>query len=143
MKYHTSATTTAEPSRVWAVLADVERWPDWIDSYEQVRRSEAGDLALGDSVHIKQKGLAAGDWTVTELDEGRSFAWESRQPGVRIVGRHVVEARAVGGSRLTLELELTGWLSGPVSALLGKKSRAYVDLECARLIAVAAEPTAA
>jgi hypothetical protein len=36
---------------------------------------------LGDSAHIKQKGLAAGLWRMTELVEGRSFAWETRQPG--------------------------------------------------------------
>ena len=46
-------------------------------------------------------------------------------------------------SRLTLQLELTGWASGLVGVLLGRKSRAYVDLECARLTAVAAESTTA
>jgi hypothetical protein len=96
-------------------------------------------MALGSTAHVKQKGLAAGDWTVTELDEGRVFAWESRQPGVRIVGRHVVGEEPGGGSRLTLELEMSGWLAGVMGALLGKKSRQYVDLECARLIAVAEE----
>jgi ribosome-associated toxin RatA of RatAB toxin-antitoxin module len=143
MRYETSTTTAAEPSRLWAVLSDVESWPEWIDVYEEVRRAKAGELAIGDSVHVKQKGLAAGDWTVTELDEGRSFVWESHQPGVRIVGRHSVEADADGGSRLTLQLEMSGWMSGLVGMLLGRKSRAYVDLECARLATVAAEPTPA
>jgi Polyketide cyclase / dehydrase and lipid transport len=143
MRYETSTTTPAEASRLWAVLSDVERWPEWIEVYQEVRRAEHGELALGDTVHVKQRGLAAGDWTVTELEPGRVFAWESRQPGVRIVGRHVVTAETGGGSRLTLELEVSGWLSGVVGAMLGRKSRAYVDLECARLTAVAAEPTAA
>jgi hypothetical protein len=128
---------------MWAVLSDVERWPEWIEVYEEVRRGEAGALTLGDTTHVKQKGLAAGDWTITELDEGREFVWESRQPGVRIVGRHVVTPEPEGGSRLTLGLEMSGWLSGPIGAMLGKKSRSYVDLECARLAAVAAEPTPA
>jgi hypothetical protein len=143
MRYETSTTTAAEPSRMWAVLSDVERWPEWIEVYEEVRRGEAGTLTLGDTTHVKQKGLAAGDWTITELDEGREFVWESRQPGVRIVGRHVVTPEPEGGSRLTLGLEMSGWLSGPIGAMLGKKSRSYVDLECARLAAVAAEPTPA
>jgi hypothetical protein len=140
MKYETSTTTPADPSRLWAVLSDVERWPEWIEVYEEVRREESGALALGDSAHVKQKGLAAGDWTVTELEEGTMFSWESRQPGVRLVGRHVVTP-AAEGSRLTLGIEMTGWLSGPIGALVGRKSRSYVDLECARLAAVAAEPT--
>ena len=109
MRYRTSATTAAEPSRLWAVVSDVEKWPDWIEVYE----------------------------------EGRVFAWQSRQPGVRITGRHVVSAEPGGGSRLTLQLEITGWLSGVVDALVGRKSRAYVDVECARLAEVAAQPTTA
>ena len=143
MRYETSTTTAAEPSRLWAVVSDVERWPEWIEVYEEVRRARSGDLALGDSAHVKQKGLAAGDWTVTELEEGRVFAWQSRQPGVRITGRHVVSAEAGGGSRLTLQLEMTGWASRVVNALMGRKSRAYVDLECARLAEVAAQPSTA
>jgi hypothetical protein len=143
MRYETSTTTTAEPGRLWAVVSDVEKWQDWIVVYEEVRRTGSGELALGDTVHVKQRGLAAGEWTVTELDQGRVFAWQSRQPGVRIVGRHVVSAEPNGGSRLTLELEMSGWASGLVGLLLGRKSRAYVDLECARLATVAAEPTAA
>jgi len=143
MRYETSTTTTAEPGRLWAVVSDVEKWQDWIEVYEEVRRTGSGELALGDTVHVKQRGLAAGEWTVTELDQGRVFAWQSRQPGVRIVGRHVVSAEPNGGSRLTLELEMSGWASGLVGLLLGRKSRAYVDLECARLATVAAEPTAA
>jgi len=143
MRYETSTTTTAEPARLWAVVADVEKWPEWIEVYEEVRRNQAGDLTLGDSAHVKQKGLAGGDWTVTELEEGRVFAWESRQPGVRIVGRHLVSAEPTGGSRLTLQLEMSGWASGIVGLLTGKKARAYVDLECARLTTVAAEPSTA
>lgn len=138
MRYETSTTTAIEPSRLWAVLSDVESWPEWIEVYEEVRRTTSGPLAQGEQVHVKQKGLAAGDWTVTELDEGHVFAWTSRQPGVRIVGRHVVSPEPDGGSRLTLELEMSGWLSGPVGAVLGKKSRSYVDLECTRLIEAAA-----
>ena len=143
MRYETSTTTSAEPARLWAVVADVEKWPEWIEVYQEVRRAESGELSLGDSAYVKQRGLAGGEWTVTELDEGRAFAWESRQPGVRMVGRHVVAAEPGGGSRLTLALEMTGWGSGVAGVLTGKKARAYVDLECARLAVVAAEPTAA
>jgi hypothetical protein len=143
MRYETKTTTTAEPDRLWAVVSDVEKWPAWIEVYEEVRRAESGPLKLGDSAYVKQKGLAAGEWTVTELEEGRVFAWESRQPGVRIVGRHVVDAGKTGGSRLTLQLEMTGWASGIARLVTGKKARSYVDLESARLTAVAAEPTTA
>jgi hypothetical protein len=38
---------------------------------------------------------------------------------------------------------MTGWASGITNVLLGKKARQYVDLECARLPAVAADHTIA
>lgn len=139
MRYETSRTTAAPPSGLWEVLSDVERWPDRIEVYEEVRRAESGPMRIGGSAHVKQRGLAAGDWTVTGLDEGRVFAWESRQPGVRTVGRHVVTGTPEGGSRLTLQLEQTGPLAGFVGLLLGRKVRSYVDLECTRLCEAAAE----
>jgi uncharacterized protein YndB with AHSA1/START domain len=137
MKYETSTKTAAEPSRLWAVLTDVESWPEWIEVYEEVRRTASGPLTEGERVHIKQKGLAAGDWTVSELEEGKVFGWESKQPGVQLVARHIVTPEPDGGSRLILQLEQSGWLSGVVSALLAKKIRSYVDLEGVRLSAVA------
>lgn len=140
MHYEQTATTSAEPERLWAVVTDVERWPDWIETYESVRRAETGRLRLGHTARVKQKGLAAGDWTVSELEEGRVFAWESRQPGVRFVGRHAVGAGPGGGSRLTLAFEMTGPLSGLLGLVYGRKVRAYVDLEAERLATVAVQP---
>jgi ribosome-associated toxin RatA of RatAB toxin-antitoxin module len=143
MRYETSTTTPAEPARLWAVLSDIEKWPDWIEVYEEVRLAETGPLTLGARAHVKQRGLAGGDWTVTELEEGRVFEWESRQPGVRLVGRHAVSAEPDGGSRLHLSFEMTGALAGLMSLLLARKVRRYVDLESACLAAVAAEPSTA
>ena len=139
MRYETSVSTTAAPADTWAVLADVERWPERIEVYQEVRRADAGPLAVGSRARIKQRGLAAGDWVVSEVVEGESFVWENRQPGVRTRGWHVVTAEPGGGSRLTLGLEQSGWLAGVVGLVLGGRVRAYVDLECERLSAAAAE----
>jgi ribosome-associated toxin RatA of RatAB toxin-antitoxin module len=143
MRYETSTTTPAEPVRLWAVLSDVERWPEWIEAYEEVSLAETGPLTPGARVHVKQRGLAGGDWTVTEVEEDRAFTWESLQPGVHLVGRHAVSAEPDGGSRLDLSFEMTGALSGLMRVLLAGKIRRYVDLEGARLTAVAEEPSAA
>jgi hypothetical protein len=143
MRYEVTKTTSADAARLWAVVADVEKWPEWIEVYEEVRRTGSGELKVGDTTHVKQKGLAAGDWTVTKVDEGREFTWESRQPGVRILGWHRVTEEPGGGSRLTLGIELTGWASGLASLMLGRKTRKYVDLELERLTTVAAQPATA
>jgi uncharacterized membrane protein len=137
MEYEKSLTVAADPARVWKVLSDIERWPEWITTYQEVRRLDEGDLRVGSRAHVKQKGLAAGEWEVSELVDGETFTWTSRQPGVRLVARHHVTAQPDGTSQLTLELEQSGWLSGVVSLFLGRRVREYVDLEAEALKAAA------
>jgi carbon monoxide dehydrogenase subunit G len=133
MQYEKAVTVAAEPVRVWEVLSDIERWPDRIPTYQEVRRLDAGPLKVGSRAHVKQKGLAAGEWEVSEVLPGEAFTWTSRQPGVRSVGRHHVTSDAEASTRLTLVLELTGWLSPLVGLTLGRKVREYVDVEAAAL----------
>ena len=138
MEYTKAVPVAADAERVWKVLSDFERWPERISTYEEVCRLDDGDLRVGSRAHVKQKGLAAGDWEVTELDAGSRFTWASRQPGVRLVGRHVVSADGSGSTTLTLTIEQTGFLSPLITLLLGRKVRRYVDLE-AEALKVAAE----
>lgn len=138
MKYEVEGTTAAAPDALWAVLSDVERWPEWIEVYEEVRRTDDGPLRVGSRARVKQRGLAAGEWVVTALAEGESFVWENRQPGVRTIGRHAVSAADGGGARLALGVEQSGLLAGLVGLLLGGRIRSYVDMECRDLTAAAA-----
>ncbi len=138
MEYEKSLTVAARPAQVWEVLSDIERWPERITTYEEVRLLDEGDLRVGSRAHVKQKGLKSGEWQVSELVEDRTFTWASHQPGVRIVGRHTVSTDDDGRTRLTLVLEQSGWLSGLVTLALGRKVREYVDLE-AEALKVAAE----
>ena len=137
--YETTRNAPATPQRAWEVLTDVERWPRLIAVYQTVRRLDDGPLAVGSRVEVKQKGLRAGTWEVTELDAGHSFTWENRQPGVTTVGRHIVTDRP-GGVQIDLRLDQTGWLAGPVALVLGGKARSYVDAEADALAAAAAGP---
>lgn len=135
MRYETTKTTTLPPENVWARLVQVEKWPDFIETYRSVRLQNPGDLSVGSRANIVQVGLRPADWEVTELDAGRSFSWRNRQPGVLVVAWHRVDRAQSGGSRLTLGVEMTGPLGVVVGALLGRKTRRYLDIEIAAFTA--------
>lgn len=137
MEYEKTTAVAADPARVWEVLSDVERWPGRIAVYQSVERLDAGPLEVGSRAKVKQERLAAGVWEVTEVVAGTSFVWTSRQPGVRLVGRHSVSAEPQGGARLTLAFEQSGPMSWLVTLVLGRLVRRYVDIESASLKAAA------
>jgi uncharacterized membrane protein len=137
MKYEKTTVVAADPARVWEVLSDVERWPERIAVYQSVERLDEGPLQVGSKARVKQDKLAAGVWEVTEMVAGESFVWASRQPGVRLVGRHFATAEPDGGARLTLTFEHSGAMAWMVTLLLGRLVRRYVDIESAALKAAA------
>jgi uncharacterized membrane protein len=137
MKYEKTTFVAADPARVWEVLSDVERWPERIAVYQSVERLDEGPLQVGSKARVKQDKLAAGVWEVTEMVAGESFVWASRQPGVRLVGRHSATAEPDGGARLALTFEHSGAMAWMVTLLLGRLVRRYVDIESAALKAAA------
>ena len=122
----------APPERVWEVLVDVEHWPERIPTVDSVERLDEGPLTVGSRTRLRQPKLPEAVWTVTELDEGRSFVWESRSPGVAITASHLVEPHA-GATRLTLAVAISGPVA-PVGWLMTKGlTRRYVETEAASL----------
>lgn len=131
----------APPATVWAVIADVERWPTWTDSIDDVRITSAGadrsdvpgGLAVGGTATVKQPGMPRLTWTVTEWLPGRSFTWETKGVGIRTRGVHSVEPTGEGSSRVTLAIHETGPLDGAMRLLFGARFRRFVGMEAAGL----------
>lgn len=127
-----TVTIAASPERVWAVVIDVERWPERIPTVDAVERLDAGPLVIGSRTRLQQPRLPSAVWTVTELADGSSFTWQSSSPGVKITAAHVVEPHP-DGSRLTLAVTVSGPLSGIGWLLTRSLTHQYVATEAASI----------
>jgi uncharacterized protein YndB with AHSA1/START domain len=127
-----TADIPASPDRVWSVLADVERWPEWTSSVTRIRRLDQGPLAVGSRVRIHQPRLLPATWRIVELEEGRRFTWVTGGLGVRAIAEHAVEP-VERGSRATLSVRFEGLLAPLVSRLTRNLNRRYLELEAAGL----------
>jgi len=136
-----TVTIVAPPDRVWAMVIDVERWPERIPTVDAVERLDAGPLTVGSRTRLEQPKLPTAVWTVTELADGSSFTWESKSPGVTVTATHVVEPHP-DGSRLTLALKVSGLMSGIGWLMSRSVTKRYVETE-ADSIKTAAETSTA
>ncbi|CAG6396596.1 SRPBCC family protein [Streptomyces cocklensis] len=133
--YAYSLTVDAPAPRVWQVLTEVEHWPELTASMTSVRGLDGPRPVLGARFEVRQPRLRRAVWTVTRLDEGTAFDWESRAPGVLSRGTHLLEPDG-SATRLTLAIDQTGILAWPIALLAGTMIRRYVAME-ARGIAAA------
>ena len=129
MRYEISVDVEAPAERVWTVLTDVERWPEWTASMTSLRPVAADSLAVGGEVVVKQPRLPVTRWRVTHLEPGRAFTWSARRPGLTTVAAHRIAAPDGGPVKVTLSLAQTGPLAAVLGALAGGLTRRYVIME--------------
>jgi uncharacterized membrane protein len=119
MLFERSIDINAPQQRVWEVLSDVEAWPRRIDTVEAVELLTPAPLARGSRVRLKQPKLPEGVWDVTVWDAPSYFEWTQKTGGITSVAGHRVEALGESRARLTLNLDMRGFLI-PVVALFYK-----------------------
>lgn len=132
MERSTTVEVAAPPERVWQVLADVTRWPEWTPTVTSVRRLDDGELRVGSRAVVEQPRLPRTEYVVTDLVPGRSFTWVATRPGVRTVATHVVEPTATG-ARVRLAVAQEGWLGAVMGRLLRRLTDEYLANEVAGL----------
>jgi ribosome-associated toxin RatA of RatAB toxin-antitoxin module len=118
----------ASPSRVWEVLSDFEKWPEWTPSMSDVKILDAQPIGLGSRVRVKQPKLQACVLTITVWKPGAGFEWKTRSPGVCSSAVHWIHESPTG-SRVTLGIRFHGVLAPLVRCLAGSLIENYVTLE--------------
>lgn len=104
----------ASPERVWKLTLDVESWPQYTPTMDSVERLDNEPLSIGSKAKIKQPGQRSKVWTVSQLDDTASFAWQTQALGMTMTGGHHLSPSGDGTSQ-TLVVEL----SGPLAPVLG------------------------
>jgi len=109
-------TIAADLDEVWRLTMDVEGWPAITPTMTSVERLDDGPLRVGSTARIVQPKQPPRTWTVSRLEPGRVFEWQTMLSATTMTGRHLLDAVSQG-CRNTLEVEITGRGSGVLGVL--------------------------
>ena len=134
MQFSITVEVDAPPEVVFAVLSEIERWPEWTPTVTRVERlgNAGAPLALGGRLRIVQPKVPPAEWTITAIDPGRGFRLVSRSPGATVEANHWVEATGAA-SRVTLSVTFSGALGRVVGWLMRGLNERYLAQEAAGL----------
>jgi uncharacterized membrane protein len=127
--FETTVGIAAPRDKVWGTLVDVSHWPDWTDSVRQATWLDDTGMAPGGRVRIKQPGMPALVWEVSELEPGVSFSWRSVSPGITTLGTHALQETGDARVTVTLGLHQSGALAPIIGLFTAARSRRYVQME--------------
>jgi uncharacterized membrane protein len=128
MRFTSILTVDAPVDVVWRLTESVEDWPSITPTMTRVVRLDAGPMQVGSRARVKQPGQPEAVWTVTHLEQGRVFTWQTTRMGLTMTGSHRLE-EAGGGCRNTLTLDLAGFGAGLFGRLFGRQIRDAVETE--------------
>jgi uncharacterized membrane protein len=98
MRREVTVPINAVIDKVWDILVDFERWPDWTRSVSKVRRRNHNRGIGADTfVWLSQPGLPTVRWAVTTSLADRTLRWGSRTIGIWRRRHH--ELRDLGDGR--------------------------------------------
>jgi uncharacterized membrane protein len=118
----------APAHRVFQILCDVEKWPEWTPTMQSVQRLDAGPFAVGSQARVVQPKLRPAVWQVSAMDTDANFTWVSKLPGLRMEAGHAV-VTAGAGCRVALTIAMSGALSSIAGMMYGRRIAEYVNAE--------------
>lgn len=127
-QFKTEIDIAATPGRVWDVMRDVERWPEWTASISKMTLLDPQPLAIGKRVRVLQPELPPAVWKFTVIEPDKGFEWVTGNFILRMVAAHWIEPTA-SGVKVFLTIDVSGWLAGYVAKQYGDLTRQYMGIE--------------
>ncbi len=98
---------------VWEETTDIDSWPDWAPTVQTARRLDKLGFGIGSQASVKQPMQSRKVWTVTEIEDGQYFVWETSGKALCMRATHQVASHG-SGTKCTLKVQLIG----PVALVL-------------------------
>jgi uncharacterized membrane protein len=110
MKVQHQITISAPINLVWKTSIDIPNLPNWTPTIEEAKLLSE-NFNIGSTVLLKQPDMPHAVWTVTSLDEGKSFSWETKVSGLKMRATHILEETSSGLTKNILELKVSGFIA--------------------------------
>jgi uncharacterized membrane protein len=128
MRWENEILIEAPAETVWQLTIDIAGWPSTTPTVSRVERLDDGPVQVGSRARIKQPGQPVALWTVTKVEPGREFVWQTKRWGLVITAAHHIDA--VGQqTRNRLKLDAAGPASRLFALLFGGRMRTLLQTE--------------
>ena len=99
------------------------------ETVDMVELLTPAPITKGSRVRLKQPKLPEGTWDITVWDAPSYFEWTQKTGGTISVAGHRVEALGEGRARLTLTLDMRGFLIPIIGLFYKDLTNRYMNLE--------------
>ena len=113
MRFSSSIEVDAPVNKVWALIDELEEWPQWMPSIRKIERVSEGPLAVGSQISdtAKVRRLSVNLlMTITEFVPERSVVMQGRALGTNLTRFYFFES-VNGKTKVTIGGEVSGLLA--------------------------------
>lgn len=121
MAVEASIEVAGQPERVWKLMSDPSRYPEWVEATQRMLEVSPGEFGLG-SIYREYGGippfLSESEWKVVRFEPNRIQVHEGSDGKMRLPLR-IELTPSGGGTRLSLTLGMVPtWYLAPLTAVL-------------------------